>query len=281
MSLVIVSGLSGAGKSVAMDALEDSGFFCVDNLPVRLLDDFVDDVQVEQRLTAVSLDGRTPEAMLQDVPARIEAIRTRGLLQEVLFLDAADEVLIKRFSETRRKHPLTGPDRTLQEAIGQERKLLQGIRNHADAVIDTSLINVHQLRDLIRLRVDRSSEQNLTLLFESFGFKHGIPSGADLVFDVRCLPNPYWEPSLRGLTGQDAQVAAFLERQPLVQEMVDSIRTYLQTWVPRFEADNRAYLTVNIGCTGGQHRSVYLVEKLAELFRAERDDVIARHRELR
>ena len=147
-------------------------------------------------------------------------------------------------------------------------------------MIDTTLINLHQLRDLIRLRVDRTSEQRLTLLFESFGFKHGLPSGADLVFDVRCLPNPFWEPSLRGLTGRDLEVREFLERQPLVDEMVDSIQTYLEQWVPRFEADNRAYLTINIGCTGGQHRSVYVVEKLAELFRAGRDDVIARHREL-
>lgn len=281
MGLVIVSGLSGAGKSVAMHALEDNGFYCVDNLPVRLLDAFVDDTSVSQRLTAVSLDARTPQAVLGDVPAKLEAIRAKGLLREVLFFDAVDDVLIKRFSETRRTHPLTGPDRTLPEAIALERKLLEGMREQADSVIDTTLINVHQLRDLIRLRVDRTSEQRLTLLFESFGFKHGLPNGADLVFDVRCLPNPFWEPSLRGLTGRDLEVREFLERQPLVEEMVSSIKAYLEQWVPRFEADNRAYLTVNIGCTGGQHRSVYIVEKLAELFRESRDDVIARHRELR
>jgi RNase adapter protein RapZ len=280
VSLVIVSGLSGAGKSVAMHALEDHGFFCVDNLPAALLDAFVEDSNVADRLTAVSLDGRTPEAVLRGVPAKIEAIRAKGLLREVLFFDAVDDVLIKRFSETRRKHPLTDKERTLPEAITLERELLEGIRAQADSVIDTTLINLHQLRDLIRLRVDRTSEQRLTLLFESFGFKHGLPSGADLVFDVRCLPNPFWEPSLRGLTGRDLEVREFLERQPLVDEMVDSIQTYLEQWVPRFEADNRAYLTINIGCTGGQHRSVYVVEKLAELFRAGRDDVIARHREL-
>ena len=280
MSLVIVSGLSGAGKSVAMNALEDHGFYCVDNLPAALLDAFVEDSSVAERLTAVSLDARTPEAVLSGVPAKIEATRAKGLLREVLFFDAVDDVLIKRFSETRRKHPLTEKERTLPEAIALERELLEGIRAQADTMIDTTLINVHQLRDLIRLRVDQTSEQWLTLLFESFGFKHGLPSGADLVFDVRCLPNPFWEPSLRGLTGRDLEVREFLGRQPLVDEMVDSIQTYLEQWVPRFESDNRAYLTVNIGCTGGQHRSVYVVEKLAELFRASRDDVIARHREL-
>jgi len=280
VSLVIVSGLSGAGKSVAMHALEDHGFYCVDNLPAVLLDAFVKDASVAERLTAVSLDARTPETVLRGVPAKIEAIRAKGLLREVLFFDAVDDVLIKRFSETRRKHPLTDKERTLPEAIALERELLDGIRSQADSVIDTTFINVHQLRDLLRLRVDRTSEQRLTLLFESFGFKHGLPSMADLVFDVRCLPNPFWEPSLRGLTGRDLEVREFLRRQPLVDEMVDSIQTYLEQWVPRFEADNRAYLTVNIGCTGGQHRSVYVVEKLAELFRSSRDDVIARHREL-
>ena len=281
MSLVVVSGLSGAGKSVAMHALEDIGFFCVDNLPASLLDAFLADTDVANRRIAVSLDARNSEAALQKVPQKLLEIRAQGLLEKVLFFETVDDILLKRFSETRRKHPLTSPDRTLAEAIVVERELLHGIRDRADSIIDTTLLNLHQLRDLIRQRLGQGTVQKLTLLFESFGFKHGIPAAADLVFDARCLPNPYWEPSLRELSGLDDEVQSYLARQPLVCEMAADIEHYLRRWIPHFEADNRAYLTVNIGCTGGRHRSVYLVETLSQLFAKERDDVIGRHRDLR
>lgn len=280
MSLVVVSGLSGAGKSVAMHALEDIGFFCVDNLPASLLDAFLANADVANRRIAVSLDARNPEDALKAVPPKLSEIRAQGLLEKVLFLETVDDVLLKRFSETRRKHPLTSDDTTLAEAIAHEREVLLGIRDQADSIIDTTLINLHQLRDLIRQRLGQETVQKLTLLFESFGFKHGLPAAADLVFDARCLPNPYWEPALRELSGLDKDVQSFFARQPLVQEMADDIEHYLRRWIPRFEADNRAYLTVNIGCTGGRHRSVYLVETLHRIFAAERDDVIARHRDL-
>lgn len=280
MSLVVVSGLSGAGKSVAMHALEDIGFFCVDNLPASLLDAFLANTDVANRRIAVSLDARNPEEALKAVPPKLSEIRAQGLLEKVLFLETVDDVLLKRFSETRRKHPLTSDDTTLAEAIAHEREVLLGIRDQADSIIDTTLINLHQLRDLIRQRLGQETVQKLTLLVESFGFKHGLPAAADLVFDARCLPNPYWEPALRELSGLDKDVQSFFARQPLVQEMADDIEHYLRRWIPRFEADNRAYLTVNIGCTGGRHRSVYLVETLHRIFAAERDDVIARHRDL-
>lgn len=280
MSLVVVSGLSGAGKSVAMHALEDIGFFCVDNLPASLLDAFLANTDVANRRIAVSLDARNPEEALKAVPPKLSEIRAQGLLEKVLFLETVDDVLLKRFSETRRKHPLTSDDTTLAEAIAHEREVLLGIRDQADSIIDTTLINLHQLRDLIRQRLGQETVQKLTLLVESFGFKHGLPAAADLVFDARCLPNPYWEPALRELSGLDKDVQSFFARQSLVQEMADDIEHYLRRWIPRFEADNRAYLTVNIGCTGGRHRSVYLVETLHRIFAAERDDVIARHRDL-
>ena len=280
MSLVVVSGLSGAGKSVAMHALEDIGFFCVDNLPASLLDAFLANTDVANRRIAVSLDARNPEEALKAVPPKLSEIRAQGLLEKVLFLETVDDVLLKRFSETRRKHPLTSDDTALAEAIVHEREVLLGIRDQADSIIDTTLINLHQLRDLIRQRLGQETVQKLTLLVESFGFKHGLPAAADLVFDARCLPNPYWEPALRELSGLDKDVQSFFARQPLVQEMADDIEHYLRRWIPRFEADNRAYLTVNIGCTGGRHRSVYLVETLHRIFAAERDDVIARHRDL-
>lgn len=282
MGLIVVSGLSGAGKSVAMHALEDIGYYCVDNLPIALLNNFVETLAGPVRQTAVSLDARSGLDALGELPDRIRALRDAGEIKEVIFLEAADDMLLNRFSETRRKHPLSGVDRSLAEALDLERTMLGGVRGQADSVIDTTLINPHQLRDIIRRRIeDRGAGGAMAVMFESFGFKHGIPSTADLVLDARCLPNPYWEPRLRPLTGLDEEVADYLSGQPVANDYVEELIELLDKWVPRFEQNNRAYFTVAIGCTGGQHRSVYVVERLTAHFSARRSEVLSRHRELK
>jgi len=284
VKLIVVSGLSGAGKSVAMDVLEDLGYYCIDNLPVNLLPalatELEDGARPAYRRAAVAIDARNPAEALQRLPEVIERLRESGIADELLFLEADDQTLIKRFSETRRKHPLTADDIALAEAIRRERHLLAPVRSLADVCVDTSRLHLHQLRDLVRDRVDRRPRDTLSLLFQSFGYKHGVPTDADMVFDSRCLPNPHWVPSLRRLSGRDSEVTRFLAAQPEVGEMEQSLKAFLEQWVPRFEKENRAYLTVAIGCTGGQHRSVYLVERLAEHFRAKRGAVQVRHREL-
>jgi len=284
MRLIVISGLSGAGKSVAMDALEDLGYYCIDNLPINLLGALAAELDTGDQppydRAAVAIDARNPADTLQRLPEIIEELRGRGIVDELVFLEADDTSLVKRFSETRRKHPLTADNVSLAEAIGRERTLLGPMRRHADICIDTSRMHLHQLREMIRQRVDRRPLKTLSLLFESFGYKHGVPADADMVFDARCLPNPHWVPRLRPLTGRDADVREFLEAQPAVGEMLGDVRTFLEKWIPRFEAENRAYLTVAMGCTGGQHRSVYLVERLAEHFRQARRGVLVRHREL-
>lgn len=284
MSIIVVSGLSGAGKSVAMHALEDLGYYCIDNLPVNLLPQLVEEIERAANPTyeqaAVAIDARNPAASLQGFPQVIDELRDKGIVTALVFLEADDRSLIKRFSETRRKHPLTTDHTSLAEAIARERVLLDAIRESADVHIDSSETNLHQLRELIQHRVHRRPVETLSLEFQSFGYKHGIPQDTDLVFDARCLPNPYWVPRLRPLTGRDAEVVEYLQAQSVATEMVDALRFFLETWIPRFEAENRAYLTVAIGCTGGRHRSVYLVEALAEYFRAQRDSVLVRHREL-
>ncbi len=284
MRLIVVSGLSGAGKSVAMHALEDLGYYCIDNLPVNLLPAFAEELskgeQPLHKRAAVSIDARNPAASLHDLPEIIQTLRTDAIVSDFLFIEADDDILIKRFSETRRKHPLTTDQISLAEAIGREREVLSPLRRCADICIDTSRTNLHQLRDLMRQRVDRRPTQRLSLLFESFGFKHGIPTDADMVFDVRCLPNPYWNPELRSLTGRAPEVANFLSAQPEVKDMYQHLETFLARWLPEFEADNRAYMTIAIGCTGGQHRSVYLAERLAKHFGNAPAEVLVRHREL-
>ncbi len=263
-----------------MAALEDLGYYCVDNLPISLLSTFIDELGGEVAATAVSLDARNLRDASSGPPLLIDALRQRGLVRQIFFLEAMDEVLLKRFSETRRRHPLSGQDHTLAEALTLERDLLASIRERADTIIDTTLINLHQLGDLVRMRLQQRAAGKLALLFESFGFKHGIPPAADLVFDARCLPNPYWQPSLRTLTGRDAPVGRYLDEQPVFGEFVADIIGLLERWIPRFEGDHRAYLTVTIGCTGGQHRSVYAVERLADHFRQLGGEVLSRHREL-
>ncbi len=267
MRLVVLSGLSGSGKSVALNALEDAGYYCIDNLPIALLQSFVDETLPQQdpafSRVALCADARNA-ADIARLPLLVQELRKAGIACEVIFLQADEGVLLSRFSETRRKHPLTTDRVSLTEALEQESRLLEPIVDIADLVLDTSATNVHELRNLIGNRVARRAEGKLSILLESFGFKHGLPADADFVFDVRCLPNPYWEPELRALTGRDRQVREFLEQQQQVQAMVDDIIAFLQRWIPRYRETQRAYLTVAIGCTGGQHRSVYMAEAVAE-----------------
>lgn len=277
MQLVIVTGLSGSGKSVVMRALEDSGYYCVDNLPAQMLGQMVEYLeQAGRHKTAVSIDTRS--AQLQELPRQIREIKTGNTEVHLLFLESSTEALVKRYSETRRRHPLSSEGLTLAEAVHAERELLEELGNLGHR-LDTSDLSANTLRswirDFIALRQD-----GLTLLFQSFGFKHGIPLDADFVFDVRCLPNPFYDACLRPLTGHDVEVVNFLENQPAVLEMLADIGDYVEKWLPCFVRDNRSYLTVALGCTGGQHRSVYFVEKLAAYFRSQGQQVLVRHREL-
>jgi UPF0042 nucleotide-binding protein len=285
MRLIVVSGLSGAGKSIALHTLEDLGYFCIDNLPADLLPAFAERMMhadgAGYDTAAVGIDARNPSPALERLPDILGELRGKGMECQLLYLEADDPILISRFSETRRRHPLSRGDVPLAEAIARERRLLEPLASSADLRIDTSLTTLHQLRDIVRLRVGDGRPGGLSILFQSFGFKHGVPRDADFVFDVRCLPNPHWDPHLRPLTGTDPPVQAFLGCDPLVQEMLAGLRDFLESWVPRFQAENRSYLTVAFGCTGGQHRSVYMVERLAEHFRGlGRWAVIVRHREL-
>jgi UPF0042 nucleotide-binding protein len=277
MLVVIVSGLSGSGKSVALNVLEDASFYCVDNLPATLLTDTVAFLQSGgyERI-AMSVDARSGPA-LDALPRAVEAMKALGADVRLLFLDAKNDTLIKRFSETRRRHPLAGKNLTLDESITHERELLEPI-GEIGHHIDTSDISANTLRSWVKdlVEIDRSG---MTLLFESFGFKQGIPLDADMVFDVRCLPNPFYDRQLRLLTGLDAEVIAFLDALPEARRMETDIGDFIGRWLPAFQRDNRAYLTVAVGCTGGQHRSVYFAERLAVRFRADAP-VLVRHRQL-
>lgn len=284
MKLIVVSGLSGSGKTIALQALEDMGIYCIDNLPFKLLPSLATHMQNAVRLqekdAAVGIDARNLADDFESFPDILAQVRAQGIKCQIIFLTADDNTLLKRFSETRRKHPLSSASVPLNEAINAERALLAPVASDTDWHLDTSHTTVHQLRALVRERLGHSNENRLSLLFLSFGYKHGLPPDADFVFDARCLPNPYWEPRLRPYTGRDPEVVAFLEQQPAVIRMYDSIRAYLEEWIPGFEAENRSYMTVAVGCTGGYHRSVYLVERLARHFSEQRGPVLARHREL-
>ncbi|MCZ6560198.1 MAG: RNase adapter RapZ [Gammaproteobacteria bacterium] len=284
MRLIIVSGLSGSGKSVALNMLEDLGYYCIDNLPVKLVDNVVANAkqssdQSNQKI-AVGIDARNRAEDLAGLPELIGDLKKSNLDCETLFIHADDGVLLNRYSETRRRHPLSNDATGLREAISLERKILAPVRNAADLVLDTSRTSVHQLREIVRQRIDQRDAGRMSLLFQSFGYKHGIPGDADYVFDVRCLPNPYWEPTLRDLTGLDQEVIEFLESEESVGRMLGEIGNLLQTWLPEFVRENRNYLTVAIGCTGGQHRSVYICENLASRFSNEYQSVLTRHNEI-
>lgn len=284
MRLVIVSGLSGSGKSVALHLLEDLGFYCIDNIPVALLRSFVDEIVLANdgayEDVGVGLDARSRPSDLEQIPELKKKLRSDGVECEIIFLQASEDVLLTRFSETRRRHPLSNENVSLREAIAEERALLGPIIDAADLIVDTTSTTAYALRERIRDRIGRKSPSTLSILIESFGYKHGLPPDADFVFDVRCLPNPYWEVQLRPLNGRDAQVMAFLDAQSLVQEMVRDIATFLEHWIPRYQDFQRSYLTVAIGCTGGQHRSVYVAEAVATLLRASHEPIQTRHHEL-
>jgi RNase adapter protein RapZ len=279
---IIVSGVSGGGKTIALHALEDAGFYCVDNLPAGFLDDFArfigDDDLPHYRRVAVGIDARNREDDLAQLPAILDRLAQGEASVELVFIDASDEALINRFSETRRRHPLSADSLPLRAAIARERELLEPIIARADLRIDTSHTHVHQFRALILDRVMNRERSVLALQISSFGYKNGVPPDADFVFDVRCLPNPHWDPTLRSQTGRDEAVCAFLDATELAPRMVADIIEFLRTWVPRFEADNRSYLTVAVGCTGGRHRSVYVAERIAAEFRAGRH-VVVTHRD--
>jgi len=282
--LIIISGLSGSGKSVALHVLEDLGYYCIDNMPAALLKSVVNEVMQQEEhpevRVAVGVDARNREGDLKALPSLIDGLQRDDVTTELLFLQADDEVLLKRFSETRRRHPLAEPGTELRQAIELERNLLGPVINAADLIIDTTHTSVYELAEAIRDRVDRRSANTLSVLIESFGFKHGIPADADFVFDLRCLPNPYWETSLRSKTGLDSEVADFLDQQPQFGQMYDDILQFLSRWIPQYVGFDRSYLTVAIGCTGGQHRSVYMAEKLTAALTKIHDPVLTRHKEL-
>jgi len=284
MKLVIISGLSGSGKTIALHTLEDEDFYCVDNLPLGLLPDFVQRVMNRTlqpyETIAVGIDARSESRDLRQFTEIVKPLRELDIDIKVIYLQAELTTLIKRFNETRRRHPLTRKGLPLTEAIEVERNLLSDIAAESDLYIDTTYRNIHQLRSLIKERVVEHSNNGLSLLFQSFGFKHGTPTDSDYVFDVRCLPNPYWEQQLRPLTGCDTKVIEFLQSHEEVDQMLNNIRSFLHTWIPKFEQQNRSYLTVSIGCTGGQHRSVYIAERLCEDFADKIESVSIRHREL-
>ena len=284
MKLVIVSGLSGSGKTVALHTLEDAGYFCVDNLPVGLLPNFIDKMTYSQPapydLIAVAIDARSGIEDMERFDAIINQIKANDFLVEVLFLTADIKKLVTRFSETRRKHPLSKQGLPLVEVIELERNLLSNIYANADLKIDTSNFNVHDLRHTIITRLLPNGGKDLSILVQSFGFKHGLPADTDYIFDVRCLPNPHWEKGLTSLTGRDKAVIDYLESFNEVNSMAQSINEFLKTWIPCFKAENRSYMTISIGCTGGQHRSVYLVEKIAQTMQKNQFNASVSHRDL-
>ncbi|UYB53571.1 RNase adapter RapZ [Xanthomonas sp. AM6] len=282
-TLVIVSGLSGSGKSVALKTFEDLDYYCVDNLPVELLPAFVkslvrDDVGPSK--LAVGIDVRNRHSDLAQLSRWREAVAQFGLDARLLFFDATDEALIKRYADTRRRHPLSHLGLSLPEAIERERALTEPLRREADAVIDTSALNVHQLRRRVTTEFALTHENSLSLLFESFAYRRGVPAEADFVFDARVLPNPHWDPELRPLTGRDGGVRDYLDAQPEVQQYTAQIVGFLDTWLPRLRNDTRSYVTIAFGCTGGKHRSVYLAERLARHAREQGwPEVATFHRE--
>jgi UPF0042 nucleotide-binding protein len=283
MRLIIISGRSGSGKSTALHQLEDEGYYCIDNLPLALLPALVAETAREEFHqflgTAVCIDARNAWKDLENFSAILDALPDR-VRSDILFLDAQDASLIKRFSETRRRHPLSSETLPLADAIQQERRLLEPISSAASLVLDTSQMTIYELRDAIKQRLLGGGSGSMSILLQSFGFKRGLPADADLVFDVRMLPNPHWVSELRPLSGLDSQVQQYLEAQPLTEELYRDIRQFLDSWLPRYRESNRSYMSVALGCTGGQHRSVYLADRLFRDYRKRFPNIHVRHREL-
>jgi len=278
---ILISGTSGSGKSVALNALEDLGYYCIDNLPAMLLKEVATKLQKENSIdkVAISIDSRN-QKFIQDIKKNLQLLN-ENTEAKIIFIDAEDSSLIKRYSETRRKHPLTNKDTSLVEAIQLDRQLLSHLQDNADIHIDTSKKTPHQLRALIKEHAMTVGNAPITVLFQSFGFKYGAPSETDFIFDVRCLPNPHWQDDLRPLTGLDQPVRTFLSKHDMVNNMQQDILRFVEKWLPAFIDDNRTYLTVGIGCTGGKHRSVYISSKLAEYFKEQKNiQIQLRHREL-
>jgi len=284
MSFFIVSGLSGSGKTIALQALEDAGFYCIDNLPVGLIPHFASELSRKTtapvQRAAIGIDARN-RAFLTDVPRALDQLRAMDIHYRVIFLEAEESILVKRFKETRRPHPMVNTSTSLLEAIRLEKQLLEPLAFAAALRIDTTHTTPHELRHQIHEYARGEQTAGMTLLFQSFGYKHGTPLDADLVFDVRCLPNPYWQPELRRYTGMDEPVIRFLEQYEEVQEMYDQLRKFLERWLPRFEREDRTYMTIAVGCTGGMHRSVFLVNRLARHFADRGIKTQIRHRELK
>ena len=282
--LVIISGLSGAGKSIVLRALEDFGFYCVDNLPIGILLRFTDFL-VDQKTShydnvAVGIDVRNTGKAMAELPALLEGLDDKVIKSELVFVTATASALLQRFSETKRKHPLSTQSLSLADAIDLEQELLDPVSTNADLRLDTSQLTVHDLRRLVREVIVARPVPQISLQFLSFGYKKGVPTDADFVFDIRCLPNPYWELRLRDKNGRDAQVVEFLDKQESVRKMARDINRFLFDWLDSFENISRSYLTIALGCTGGRHRSVYMAEKIGQLFRDRKKLVRVNHRDL-
>lgn len=284
MKLIIVSGRSGSGKSTALHVLEDLGFYCIDNLPIGLLfpltEEALKSTGGSQRDMAVSIDARNLSRDIANFEHLYNQLLRPDLTVEIIYLDAANQTLLQRFHATRRKHPLSSDTRSLVEAISAEKALLEPIARLADLHIDTSGLSMYELRDMVKQRIAGRREQELAVLVQSFGFKHGVPVDSDFVFDVRCLANPFWDTSLRSMTGLEKPVQQFLDAEPDTQELFQELEGLLERWLPRFRNNNRSYMTVSIGCTGGQHRSVYMAELLGSSLRRHYTNVQIRHTEL-
>lgn len=285
MKLIIVSGRSGSGKSTALHVLEDLGFYCIDNLPIGLLLPLAREAAEQEapgrlKRMAVSIDARNLSGELANFETIYNQLRDIGASVDIVYLDAAEKSLLQRFHATRRKHPLSDENTSLREAIDGEKALLEPLSKLADLYINTTGLSMYELRDMVKQRVVGRKDQELALLFQSFGYKHGVPVDSDYVFDVRCLPNPYWDTSLRKYIGTDQPVIEFLEREPLTRQMLDDLSRLLESWLPAFADSNRSYMTISIGCTGGQHRSVYMCDQLGKHFREHYRNVQVRHTEL-
>lgn len=279
MQLIIISGRSGSGKTITLNLLEDLGYYCIDNLPLSLLPELIDKLKNNYQKIAVSIDARNSQDKLRQFDQIFTLVKKTCDDCQIIFLDAENDSLLKRFSETRRKHPLTDKTTNLENALNTEHQLLQPIIEYADLSINTSTLSIHELRDYVRNCIYHPST-SIFLLFQSFGYKFGVPNDSNFIFDSRCLPNPYWQENLRHLTGLDQEVINYLEQFKQPHTMYNMIKKYLEEWLPDFATENRRYLTVSIGCTGGQHRSVYLTEKLKAYFLKKKKNVFIRHRDL-